>query len=317
MAAPTVTLNNGQKLPVLGLGTWLSAPGEVEQAIKYAINIGYRHFDCAMVYGNEKEIGKAIREKIADKTVRRDELFITTKLWNTFHEMEKVVPTCMKSLENFGLDYLDLYLIHWPCAQKIVGEFNPINPFNNASGFDYDYINTWKGMEECVKLGLTKGIGLSNFNSKQIDRVLQHATIKPVVNQVEVTPLLNQKKLIKFCNDRNIVVVAYSPFASPARPWVKPGDPSIDFNDAKLVAIAKKYNKTSSQIILRYLIDIGTVPIPKSSNKERIKLNIEIFDFKLTLAEIKEIDSFNCNARSVPADELKGIPHFPFDDVEF
>lgn len=161
-----------------------SAPGEVEQAVKDAIDVGYRHFDCAMLYGNEAEIGSAIREKIAEGAVTREELFVVTKLWNTFHEKHLVVPTCKKSLENFGLDYIDQYLIHWPVAQKTVGELNVSFPFSNAYGIDYDYVETWKGMEECVKLGLTKGIGLSNFNSKQIERVLNAATIKPVVNQV-------------------------------------------------------------------------------------------------------------------------------------
>lgn len=137
-----------------------------------------------MLYGNEREIGDAVREKIAEGSVKREDLFIVTKLWNTFHEREKVVPTCKKSLSNFGLEYLDLYLIHWPVAQKLTGDLNIELPFENAEGIDYDYVDTWKGMEECVKLGLTKGIGLSNFNSKQVERVLKTATIKPVINQV-------------------------------------------------------------------------------------------------------------------------------------
>ncbi|KAF2894858.1 hypothetical protein ILUMI_11328 [Ignelater luminosus] len=318
MATPTITLNNGQKFPMLGLGTWQSAPGEVEQAIKDAIDVGYRHFDCAMLYGNEAEIGTAIREKIAEGAVKREELFVVTKLWNTFHERHLVVPTCKKSLENFGLDYIDQYLIHWPVAQKTVGELNVSFPFSNAYGIDYDYVETWKGMEECVKLGLTKGIGLSNFNSKQIERVLNAATIKPVVNQVEVHPNLNQKKLIKFCKDRGLVVTAYSPFGSPTRPWAKPGDPVLSLADPRLVKIGEKYGKTSAQVVLRYLIEIGTVPVPKSSNRKRMMLNIDIFDFKLTSEEIAVIDTFNCNGRAVLAPELKDIPNYPFtDDLEF
>lgn len=158
----------------------------MEQAVKDAIDIGYRHFDCAMLYSNEAEIGSAIREKIASGDVRRDELFIVTKLWNTFHDKEEVVPTCRKSLENFGLDYIDLYLIHWPVAQKSTGPFDVSFPFSNVLEYDYDYVETWKGMEECVRLGLTKSIGLSNFNSKQITRVLENASIKPVMNQVSI-----------------------------------------------------------------------------------------------------------------------------------
>lgn len=146
--------------------------------------MGYRHFDCAMLYGNEQEIGEAINEKIADGSVERKDLFIVTKLWNTFHEIDQVVPTCKKSLQNFGLDYLDLYLIHWPVAQKTDKELNIQLPFKDPLPYDYDYVDTWKGMEQCVLLGLTKSIGLSNFNSKQVQRVLDNAAIKPVMNQV-------------------------------------------------------------------------------------------------------------------------------------
>lgn len=139
-----------------------------------------------MLYGNECEIGKAITQKICDGAVRREELFIVTKLWNTFHQREQVVPACRQSLENFGLDYLDLYLIHWPVAQKMTGKLNVSLPFKNAKPLDYDYVKTWEGMEECVELKLTKTIGVSNFNSKQIDRLVTAANIKPVVNEVIV-----------------------------------------------------------------------------------------------------------------------------------
>lgn len=137
-----------------------------------------------MLYGNEKEIGEAIRAKINDGTVTREELFIVTKLWNAFHERDQVVPTCRKSLENFGLEYIDLYLVHWPVAMKLKGPLNVQLPFEGAEGYDYDYVETWKGMEECVGLGLAKSIGLSNFNSQQVQRVLDAATIKPAMNQV-------------------------------------------------------------------------------------------------------------------------------------
>ncbi|KAF5276029.1 hypothetical protein FQA39_LY00825 [Lamprigera yunnana] len=317
MAAPCVTLNNGQKMPMLGLGTWQLAPGEVGKVVKVAIDIGYRHFDCAFLYDNESEIGSAIRQKISEGSVKREELFIVTKLWNTFHEREKVVPACRKSLENFGLTYVDLYLIHWPVAQKNFGPVNPKLPFDGAIVIDYDYVDTWKGMEECVTLGLTKGIGISNFNTIQVNRILQNATIKPVVNQVEVSPNLNQKKLIKFCADRSICVTAYSPFGSPSRPWAKPTDPIVSLDNPNLVAIGKQYNKTPAQVILRYLIQIGTVPIPKSANEKRITENINVFDFNLSKEDLAIMDSFNCNGRVVLAEEFKGTPHYPFaEDVD-
>lgn len=162
-----------------------AAPGEVGEAVKHAIDVGYRNFDCAWIYGNEKEIGEGIRSKIEDGTVKREDLFITTKLWNTFHEQDAVIPSLKESLNNFGLDYVDLYLIHWPCAQKNIGQFNNLQPFDGILNIEYDYVNTWKGMEECVKLGLTKGIGLSNFNIEQVQRILDAANIRPVMNQVK------------------------------------------------------------------------------------------------------------------------------------
>ncbi|KAF5276028.1 hypothetical protein FQA39_LY00824 [Lamprigera yunnana] len=317
MIAPYIILNNGQKMPKLGLGTWKTEPGETEEIVKIAIDAGYRHFDCATVYNNENEIGTAIRKKISDGTVTREDLFIVTKLWNTFHEKQNVVPACKKSLQNFGLDYVDQYLIHWPIAQKSKEALAELS-LDNFIGIDYDYVETWKGMEECVQLGLTKGIGLSNFNSQQIDRILQNSKIKPVINQVEVTPLLNQKKLIQFCKDRDIYVTSYSPFGSPKSFWVKPSDPVVPLNDPKLISIGKKYGKTPAQVILRYLIEIGTVPIPKSANKKRLSENINIFDFKLSQEDIRIMDSFNCNARLLTSQEWTNMPHYPFaKNIEF
>lgn len=310
-------LNNGIEIPNLGLGTWQAEPGEVENAVKIAIDLGYRHLDCAMVYGNENEIGNAIREKIDDGTVRRKDLFVVTKLWNTFHELEKVVPACEESLKNFGLDYLDMYLMHWPVAQKVFGDITSNLPFKNAVGIDYDYLDTWRGLEECQRLGLTRSVGVSNFNSKQLDRLLLACSIKPVMNQIEVHPNLNQKKLIKFCRDRDVAVTAYSPFGSPSRPWAKPDDPVLSLDDPKLIAIGEKYGKSPAQIVLRYIVELGAIPIPKSTNEKRIYANSNIFDFELSPDDLEVLDSFNCDGRAVPALELKGCPHYPFEGVEF
>ncbi|OAD52082.1 Aldo-keto reductase family 1 member B10 [Eufriesea mexicana] len=316
MAATTVTLSNGCKVPVLGLGTWQAAddPSVVEQAVRDAIDAGYRHFDCAFIYGNEKEIGKALREKIAEGVVKREDLFITTKLWNTMHEKDNVVPACKRSLANFGLDYIDLYLIHWPVSHKDNTE--GIWPADKKMHKQDDYVDTWRGMEECVKLGLTKSIGLSNFNSQQIDRILSIAQIKPVMNQVECHPNLNQKKLREFCAQRGIAITAYSPFGSPRRTWAKPTDPQVTIEAPEIVEISKKYGKTPAQVILRYLIDIGTIPIPKSSSKDRIKQNINIFDFKLTSQEIATLDKLDCGLRICAAVEMKEHKDYPFN-LEF
>ncbi|CAK9807892.1 Aldo-keto reductase family 1 member B1 [Anthophora quadrimaculata] len=319
MAASTLTLNNGVKIPVLGLGTWQADddPSVVEQAVRNAVDFGYRHFDCAFAYGNEKEVGKALRDKIAEGVVKREDLFITTKLWNTDHSRENVVPACKRSVENFGLGYVDLYLIHWPISYtKTAKGLWPVDEKGNPLYGDDDYVDTWRGMEECVKLGLTKSIGLSNFNSQQIDRILSVATIKPVMNQIECHPNLNQKKLIDFCAKRGIAITAYSPFGSPRRSWIKPTDPKVTIDAPEIVTIAKKYGKTSAQVVLRYLIDIGTIPIPKSSSKDRIKQNIDVFDFKLTPEEITSIDKLDKGLRICPAVEFKGHKDYPFN-IEF
>lgn len=318
MAVPTITLNNGHKVPVLGLGTWQSAdnPGVVEQAVRDAIDAGYRHFDCTYIYRNEKEVGKAIHDKIAEGVVKREDLFITTKLWNTMHKKEQVVPACKTSLKNFGFDYVDLYLIHWPMSYDEVNEKESFWPKTKDLYENVDYCDTWQGMEECVKLGLTKSIGLSNFNSQQIDRILSIAQIKPVMNQVECHPNLNQKKLRDFCKQRDIVITAYSPLGSPKRTWAKPTDPQVAIEAPEILEISKKYEKTPAQVVLRYLIDIGTVPIPKSSSKERIKQNIDIFDFKLLPQEIATIDKLDCGLRICPAKECANHKDYPFS-IEF
>ncbi|KAI4503124.1 hypothetical protein M0802_002168 [Mischocyttarus mexicanus] len=312
--APTMTLNDGTKIPVFGLGTWQGGddPEVVEQAIRDAVDAGYRHFDCAYIYGNEKVIGKVLKEKIAEGVVKREDLYITTKLWNTMHNRDKVVPACKQSVENFGLDYIDLYLIHWPVSYSSdVKGLWPVVKNGKPYFGDSDYTDTWKGMEECVKLGLTKSIGLSNFNSIQIDRILSIATIKPVMNQVECHINLNQKKLRDFCAARNIAITAYSPLGAPSRPWAKSDDPQVNLNQTE--NIAKKYGKTQAQVILRYLVDIGTIPIPKSASKTRIKENINIFDFKLTPEEIAVIDTFDCGTRVCRPVEFEQHKDYPFN----
>ncbi|XP_012256104.2 aldo-keto reductase family 1 member B1-like [Athalia rosae] len=311
MAVPSLILSNGEKMPVIGLGTWqgIDDPSVVSQAVKDAIDAGYRHFDCAMRYGNEDVIGRAIHEKIREGVVTRKDLYIVTKLWNDKHKEEDVVPTCRESLKNFGFDYVDLYLIHWPFAYKDSGDLFPASV---ESHVDIPLEETWRGMEECYRLGYAKSIGVSNFNASQIDRILNVAKIKPVVNQVECHPNLNQKKLRAFCASRGIAITSYSPLGAPLRPWAKPSDPVVVIDRPEVVAIGKKYGKTPAQILLRYLIDIGTVPIPKSSSKARIQENINIFDFKLTPEEVAIIDKFDTGMRVTSADELKNHKEYPF-----
>jgi len=315
MVGPAVKLNNGKSFPVLGLGTWKSQPGQVTQAVKDALDLGYRHIDCAYVYGNEAEVGEAIKTKIAEKVVKREDLFVTSKVWNTFHSRDNVFKLLKETLQNLGLTYLDLYLIHWPMGYK--ENAGTLFPKDGETWLfsDVDYLETWKAMEDAVKQGLVRAIGLSNFNSQQIDRVIAAAEIKPAVLQVEIHPYLNQQKLIDFCKSRNIVVTAYSPLGSPDRPWAKPDDPLL-IEDPRVVQIAKKYNKTPAQILLRYPIDRGVTVIPKSVTKERIKQNADLFDFKLEAADITALNALDANGRALHEGWASTHKYYPFN-IEF
>lgn len=182
--AKTVKLYNGNEMPVLGLGTWKSPVGQVYEAVKIAIEAGYRHIDCAFIYGNEKEIGKALSEVIQSGKVKREQLFITSKLWNTYHSKKNAAKCLEQTLNNLQLDYLDLYLIHWPLGYQEDGELFPKDSQGNVLFSDVDYLESWHELENFVGQGKVKSIGLSNFNSQQIDRVIQNAKIQPAVNQV-------------------------------------------------------------------------------------------------------------------------------------
>lgn len=311
--APKVKLNNGYEMPILGLGTYSSNDNEGEIAVKHAIDLGYRHIDTAYFYQNEKEVGKAIKDKICDGVITRDDIFLVTKLWSIHHEPERVEDACRKSLENLGLDYIDLYLMHIPVGYQFLDEQTLLPKDSDGKLIlnDVDYLDTWKAMEKLVKLGLVRSIGVSNFNSEQIERILQNCEIRPVTNQVECHPGLNQKKLIKFCREREMTLTAYCPLGRP-----KPEEKQPDFvYSEKTQKIAEKYNKTPAQIVLRYLLDIGTIPIPKSVNEKRIKENFDVFSFKLDENDIKIMDSFCTGERLVPFLLIKERNHkyFPFN----
>lgn len=298
-----VELNNSIKLPIIGLGTYArkAEPGQYRQAVEWGIEAGYRHIDTASIYNNEEEVGEAIQDKIKKGLVTRDQLFVTTKIWNDCHAEKDVIPSLKDSLAKLKLDYVDLYLIHWPLSI-------------NQNGVDtgIDYIETWKGMEEAVKLGLTKSIGVSNFNEEQLKRILDNASVKPVVNQVEINPTLTQHKLVDFCKSHSVVPVAYTPLGliSEARPEFIGKD--LIKTDPKLGEIAEKYGKTRAQIALRYLIQRGIPVLPKSFTKSRIEENLKIFDFALTDEEMEIVDSYNINHRCVPGTPYKNLNFYPF-----
>lgn len=317
------TLRTGNKMPLVGLGTWLSRPGEVENAVGVALDCGYRNIDCAHIYGNESEIGAALTQKFAENVVRREDVFITSKLWNTEHEPYCVEPACRLTLKNLGLDYLDLYLIHWPISFKKTGAKFPKDSEGNMI-YGYTKLeDTWAAMEKLVEKRLVRQIGLSNFNIPQIERLLKVAKVPPSVLQIESHPYLSQRALVRFCDANNIVVTAYCPLGSPARPWVSPDDPYI-LKDPKLAEIAKEYGKTAAHLCIRFQIERGVVVIPKSVTPERIAANLDVFDFKLKDEHMRYLESFNRGWRACApkiktsaGEVLRDVTHPEFPFLEY
>ena len=301
----TIKLNNGYLIPTIGLGTWKSEPGKVGEAVKYAIlEAGYKHIDGAVNYLNEEEIGLAYEEVF--KSVKREDIFITSKLWNTAHDRAHVEEACSKTLKDLHLDYLDLYLIHWGIAFKSGSEMKPEDQDGKMILENISIAETWAAMENLVTLGLVKSIGVANFSTMMLHDLLTYAKIKPVNNQIELHPYNSQKELISYCNERDIVVTAYSPLGGNDRGSTN--GPRL-FGDEAIKELSSKYNRSPSQILLNWAISRGTVAIPKSVTPQRIKENIQVYDFELSGEDIAKIDMLNKNVRFVDPSDW-GIPYF-------
>ncbi|CAG8621778.1 13375_t:CDS:2 [Dentiscutata heterogama] len=258
----TITMNDGNKIPVIGLGLWQAESGQTtQQAISWALEAGYRHFDTAAAYGNEKDVGIAI----ANSNIPREEIFVTTKIWNTDQGYESTLKAADTSLKNLQIGYIDLLLLHSPLP----------GPQKRAESY--------KALQELVKKGLVKSIGVSNYGVKHLQELLDsNPEIKPAVNQVEIHPWLTRSDIVSFCNEHNIVVEAYSPLTRGQK-----------LNDPILTRIANEYGKTSAQILIRWGLQHNFVTLPKSVKKERIIENANIFDFEIKKSDMETLDSLD------------------------
>ncbi len=284
----TIRFSQGDTMPILGLGTWKSGEREVYQAVIDAVNAGYRHIDCAAIYGNEAEIGEALSELFQSGVVERDELWITSKLWNDSHKKEHVQPAIEKTLKDLQLDFVDLYLIHWPVAIRH-GLTYPSKGDDFHDLADVPLLETWNAMIELKKKGLAKHIGVSNFNIPKLNHLSESSAHKPEMNQVEMHPLLAQKELVEYSRSSGIPLTAYSPLGSNDRPQRNKDSHPVLLENEVIREIADQHEVTPAQVLIAFQIHRGVAVIPKSVNKSRIEENFKAAEVTLTPQDMEKI----------------------------
>jgi len=277
MAIPMITLNNGVEIPQLGFGTYQIEPENTREAVRTALEVGYRHIDTAEMYGNEKEVGEGFR----DSGLSRDDVFITSKLNNGFHAEADVAKAIDQTLADLQVDRVDLFLIHWPLP-----------------GIDIDFVETWKGMEQLYRDGKARAIGVSNFQSNHLNKLRDQADVTPAVNQIEVHPYLSQEELRGYNAERGILTEAWSPIAQ-----------GKVLDDPAIVRVAERVHRTPAQVTLRWAIQRGDIVFPKSVTRSRVEENFALFDFELSQDDMTSISALNRDERTGPdPDTFNMIP---------
>ncbi|XP_033761740.1 aldo-keto reductase family 1 member B1-like [Pecten maximus] len=314
-----VTLNNGKTMPLFGLGTWQSKPEEVKTAVRTALDAGYRLIDTAYNYLNEEAIGEVLDEYFKAGKLKREDIFICTKLASIYTRPADVELSMSKSLKKLKLNYVDLFLIHAPMACRVPEDPNNVFPIKDGkidAEERVDIEGVWKEMEKLVDQGKTKSIGISNFNAAQLERVRKVARVMPVTNQVECHAYFPQTKLEEYMKQYNIPIMAYGPIGSPGRQTSRFNSDKTDtivlLNDPVIGKLATKYNKTPAQILLRNLLQRNIIVIPKSVTPSRIQQNGNVFDFELSPEDMTAITGINKGVRLFKAEVMAQLYDYPF-----
>ena len=310
---------NGDAIHSIGLGTWKSDPGEVGRAVEAALEAGYRHIDCAAIYRNEAEVGEALQRVFSRGEIKREDVHITSKLWNNAHLKDDVRPALEKTLADLKLDYLDLYLMHWPVAFRPGLDGFPESESDFLTPDQAPVSETWEAMLAARDAGLTRHAGVSNFSIRKLDALTGAGSLEaPEMNQVELHPYLQQDELLAWCRERDILVTAYSPLGSSDRPERMKAEDEPSLLDNEVIGeIAKKHSATPAQVLIAWAVARDTLVIPKSTNPERIRQNLESATLELDEDDLARIRSLDLHYRYIPGNAFRtesGMYGNIFDD---